>query len=123
MILILPDLLNSHRHLANLAEALISLLQNKPAAPICNIAIIIVIDCTELLSVAVLTVMRYTPYRGLTAVKNWVRLKFAAMNLKKFVIHKDYDRKRQEGHSQNSNFLLDFTDSLFQILKPEIRLA
>lgn len=27
--------------------------------------------------------MRYTPYRGLARVTNWVRLKFAAMNLKK----------------------------------------
>lgn len=27
--------------------------------------------------------MRYTPYRGLSQVSNWVRLKFAAMNLKK----------------------------------------
>ena len=27
--------------------------------------------------------LRYTPYRGLTRVSNWVRLKFAAMNLKK----------------------------------------
>ena len=27
--------------------------------------------------------IRYTPYRGLTWVSNWVRLKFAAMNLKK----------------------------------------
>lgn len=26
--------------------------------------------------------MRYTPYRGLSQVTNWVRLKFAAMNLK-----------------------------------------
>lgn len=32
--------------------------------------------------------MRYTPYRGLTAVTAWVKLKFAAMNLKKFAIHK-----------------------------------
>lgn len=32
--------------------------------------------------------MRYTPYRGLTAVSNWVRLKFAAMNLKKLAIWK-----------------------------------
>ena len=32
--------------------------------------------------------MRYTPYRGLSQVTNWVRLKFAAMNLKKFAIHK-----------------------------------
>ncbi len=32
--------------------------------------------------------MRYTFYRGLTQVKNWVRLKFAAMNLKKYAIRK-----------------------------------
>ena len=30
--------------------------------------------------------MRYTPYRGLAQVSNWVRLKFAAMNLKKLVL-------------------------------------
>ena len=27
--------------------------------------------------------MRYTQYRGLTQVRNWVRLKFTSMNLKK----------------------------------------
>ena len=32
--------------------------------------------------------MRYTPYRGLTAVTNWVKLKFAVLNLKKLAIHK-----------------------------------
>ncbi len=32
--------------------------------------------------------MRYTPYRGLTAVTNWVKLKYAAMNLKKLAVHK-----------------------------------
>lgn len=32
--------------------------------------------------------MRYTPYRGLTRVSNWVRLKFAAMNLKKLAMWK-----------------------------------
>jgi len=32
--------------------------------------------------------MRYTPYRGLTAVTNWVKLKYAAMNLKKFAVHR-----------------------------------
>lgn len=32
--------------------------------------------------------MRYTPYRGLTQVTNWVRLKFATMNLKKYAIHR-----------------------------------
>ncbi len=30
--------------------------------------------------------MRYTHHRGLTQVTNWVRLKFAAMNLKKLAI-------------------------------------
>jgi len=32
--------------------------------------------------------MRYTQYRGLAQVSNWVRLKFAAMNLKKLAIWK-----------------------------------
>jgi len=32
--------------------------------------------------------MRYTNHRGLSRVTNWVSLKFAAMNLKKFAIHK-----------------------------------
>lgn len=32
--------------------------------------------------------MRYTPYRGLTQVTNWVRLKFIAMNLKKLAMRK-----------------------------------
>ncbi|MEG1989210.1 MAG: transposase, partial [Oscillibacter sp.] len=30
--------------------------------------------------------MRYTTYRGLARVTNWVRLKFAAMNLKKLAM-------------------------------------
>jgi hypothetical protein len=30
--------------------------------------------------------MQYTPYRGLAAVTNWVKLKFAAMNLKKLAL-------------------------------------
>ena len=32
--------------------------------------------------------MRYTRYTGLAQVTNWVKLKFAAMNLKKFAIRK-----------------------------------
>lgn len=32
--------------------------------------------------------MRFTYYRGLAQVSKWVRLKFAAMNLKKFAIHR-----------------------------------
>ena len=32
--------------------------------------------------------MRYTPYRGLAQVSNWVKLKFAAMNLKKYAKHR-----------------------------------
>ena len=32
--------------------------------------------------------MRYTRYTGLAQVTNWVRLKFVAMNLKKFAIRK-----------------------------------
>ena len=43
--------------------------------------------------------MRYTPYRGLAQVSNWVRLKFAAMNLNK--------RKWRDNHP--SDFLLFFS--------------
>lgn len=32
--------------------------------------------------------MRYTLYRGITQVTNWVGLKFATMNLKKYAVHK-----------------------------------
>ena len=32
--------------------------------------------------------MRYTQYRGLAQVTNWVKLKFAAMNLKKLATWK-----------------------------------
>ena len=32
--------------------------------------------------------MRYTRYRGLAQVTNWVKLKFAAMNLKKLAMWK-----------------------------------
>ena len=34
--------------------------------------------------------MRYTPYRGLEAVTNWVKLKFATMNLKKLALWKSF---------------------------------
>ena len=36
--------------------------------------------------------MRYTPYRGLAQVTNWVKLKFAAMNLKKLATWKWKER-------------------------------
>lgn len=34
--------------------------------------------------------MRFTPYRGLASVTNWVKLKFAAMNLKKLALWKSF---------------------------------
>ena len=37
--------------------------------------------------------MRYTPYTGLAQVSNWVRLKFATKNLKKFAKRKWNSRK------------------------------
>lgn len=45
--------------------------------------------------------MRYTPYRSLVQVSNWVRLKFAAMNLKKFA-----KRKWSDSHPSN---IFDFS--------------
>ena len=38
--------------------------------------------------------MRYTHYKGLTQVQNWVKLKFAAMNIKKFAKRKWNDLHR-----------------------------
>ena len=32
--------------------------------------------------------MRYTHYRGLSQVTNWVSLKFVAMNLKEYAVHR-----------------------------------
>jgi hypothetical protein len=45
--------------------------------------------------------MRYTLYRGLTQVTNWVKLKFAAMNLKKLAMW-----KWRDGHSSGSVWFL-----------------
>ena len=65
--------------------------------------------------------MRYTPYRGLDQVSNWVRLKFAAMNLKKLALWKAKSRKH---HSPDpvlvpiSNYCLHFLENLIQKLKP-----
>jgi transposase len=70
--------------------------------------------------------MRYTPYRGLAAVTNWVKLKFVAMNLKKLAIHKDIDRKRSYLYS-NFCFAFNFINFLeklfFEYIKPEIKIA
>lgn len=57
--------------------------------------------------------MRYTPYRGLAAVRNWVKFKFAAMNLKKYAIHKENERKRRESSSTNS-FIFVFLKKFFR---------
>ena len=61
--------------------------------------------------------MRYTPYRGLAQVSNWVRLKFAAMNLKKFA-----KRKWRDNHP--SDFLAFLSFFCFKFTKtPIIALA
>ena len=58
--------------------------------------------------------MRYTPYRGLNAVTNWVRLKFAAMNLKKLALWKAKSKK----HTSNNFVFLTFIRFRLQYLKP-----
>jgi hypothetical protein len=45
--------------------------------------------------------MRYTLYRGLTQVTNWVKLKFAAMNLKKLAMW-----KWRDGHPSSFVWIL-----------------
>ena len=56
--------------------------------------------------------MRYTPYRGLTQVTNWVRLKFAAMNLKKYAVHR---WKRTHLYTAFARFSLFFFAEKFLI--------
>ena len=68
-------------------------------------------------------IIRYTPYRGLTAVRNWVRLKFDAMNLKKFAIHKDMERKRKEGSFNFAFCFLNYYNLIFKNQKLEIQLS
>ncbi len=58
--------------------------------------------------------MRYTHYRGLAQVSNWVRLKFAAMNLKKFAKRKWRDNLHFESLDYLTQFLLFFHSFLFQ---------
>jgi len=61
--------------------------------------------------------MRYTPYRGLAQVQNWVKLKFAAMNLKKF------STRRWKETPQPSRllwFLLNFENSSYYTKIPAL---
>ena len=58
--------------------------------------------------------IHYTPYRGLTAVRNWVKLKFAAMNLKKYAIHKDFDRKLRQYYDNYSSAFFVFGNFLLR---------
>ncbi|MBQ6530049.1 MAG: IS1182 family transposase [Clostridia bacterium] len=51
--------------------------------------------------------MRYTPYTGLEQVTNWVRLKFAAMNLKKLA---KWKWKGNNTLSKSLVFILNFID-------------
>lgn len=51
--------------------------------------------------------MRYTNYRGLASVTNWVKLKFAAMNLKKYALRK-WRRDHTKPTSPDSSNLLSF---------------
>ena len=50
------------------------------------------------------------PYRGLSQVTNWVRLKFATMNLKKYAIHR---WKRLNAPQPSSDFSLFFNFLLY----------
>ncbi len=52
--------------------------------------------------------MRYTQHRGLSRVTNWVRLKFATMNLKKYATHRWEMLKRYSQHIGKLHFGLLF---------------
>ena len=48
--------------------------------------------------------MRYTQYRGLAQVTNWVKLKFGAMNLKKLATWKWKQKKSSPGRGAEKDF-------------------
>lgn len=60
--------------------------------------------------------MRYTPYRGLAQVSNWVRLKFAAMNLKKFAKRKWRDDHPSDFFAFLSLFCFKYIKTPFSAL-------
>jgi hypothetical protein len=59
--------------------------------------------------------MRYTPYRGLSQVQNWVKLKFAAMDLKRFAKWKWRDSHPLSLHFAISHFLFFFKRSSLSV--------
>ncbi len=59
--------------------------------------------------------MRYTPYRGLSQVTNWVRLKFATMNLKNMQFT---GGKRLNALQPSAKFSLLFNFYYILTLKP-----
>lgn len=56
--------------------------------------------------------MRYTQYRGLAQVTNWVKLKFAAMNLKKLATGKWKRKNPSPGKRRREIFSMDFLSAL-----------
>lgn len=61
--------------------------------------------------------MRYTPYRGLSQVTNWVRLKFATMNLKKFAVHRWNRTHKLAAYSQIFLFFPDFITKTLNLFR------
>lgn len=68
--------------------------------------------------------MRYTQYRGLAQVTNWVKLKFGAMNLKKLATWKWKQKKSSPGRGRRRTFAANFSSVLlffpFQMQKPAL---
>ena len=56
--------------------------------------------------------MRYTQYRGLAQVTNWVMLKFAAMNLKKLATWKWKRKNPSPGKKRREISSIDFLSAL-----------
>ena len=56
--------------------------------------------------------MRYTQYRGLAQVTNWVKLKFAAMNLKKLATWKRKRKNPSLGKKRRGISSMDFLSAL-----------
>ncbi len=68
--------------------------------------------------------MRYTQYRGLAQVTNWVKLKFAAMNLKKLATWKWKKKNPSPWKKRRETLSTDFLSVLlffpFEMQKPAL---
>ena len=66
-------------------------------------------------------VMRYTPYRGLSQVTNWVSLKFDCLNLKKLALWKSNDNHNTNKYPIFSHFFIAIWKNYISLIQSPIQ--